>query len=175
MEMPNNQKRRKKRYIENACFLVAALVCMYIPLNYTCNVCLFYFILFVYFNIMTHVQQGPLVDLSCNKIKKQPLVQSQSALLALQVSRHARRLSATSAVIQKHGGVHGAAPGCCGSCLHVNFPHHVNVSPRSRGRVCGRSGFRRGSSPPLRVQIQLQRTASVPDRRQYPVLDPHWK
>lgn len=58
----------------------------------------------------------PRVSSSCclqNEAKRdQKSVQSENALLALRASRHARGLSATSAVIQKHGGVHSTAPGC---------------------------------------------------------------
>lgn len=73
---------------------------------------------------------------------------------------------------QKHGGVHRAAAGCKRSPRLIPPFGGFCVSPRRRG---GRPGFRGNSAPPLRVQIQLQGAAFGPERRRYPVLDPHWK
>lgn len=73
---------------------------------------------------------------------------------------------------QKHGGVHRAAAGCKRSPRLIPSSGGFRVSPRRRG---GRPGFRGNSAPPLRVQIQLQGAAFVPERRRDPVLDPHWK
>ena len=89
--------------------------------------------------------------------------------------RHARGLSATSAVIPKHGGVHSTAPGCQRSPVDINFSHSVNITLQCRRYLRRCPGVRGSSSPPLRVQIQLQRTAFVSNRRRDPVLDPHWK
>lgn len=75
----------------------------------------------------------------------------------------------------KHGGVRGAITGC--SCLNVviNFCRHVIYSPKCcrNWRRC--LGDRGDPSPPLRVQVQLQRTPSVSEWRLDPILDPHWK
>lgn len=77
----------------------------------------------------------------------------------------------------KHGGVHSStAPGGKPSIVGVNFPHGGDSSPQHSRRLCRfPAGLGGASSPPLWVQIQLQRTAPVSVRRQYPVLDPQWK
>lgn len=101
--------------------------------------------------------------------KKEPKTdQWENALLALQASRHAVWLSATSAVRQKHGGVQR-------SSVHVKFSRSVSISPQSHRRCCRRFDSGGASSPPLWVQVQLQRTAPVSVRRRYPVLDSRWK
>uniref|UniRef100_A0A672YYN3 Lectin, mannose-binding, 1 n=1 Tax=Sphaeramia orbicularis TaxID=375764 RepID=A0A672YYN3_9TELE len=76
--------------------------------------------------------------------------------VGLQASRHARGLCATSAVRSKHGGVRRAAPGCLRSSLHFNFCHNLRLSTQRRRRVRRWHGDGTSSSPPLRVQIQLQ-------------------